>query len=370
MRTYVVIIVTLIIIAFLALVGLAGWKLYTANSVSPDKPFNRGMKEYEIANYSEAIHYFNDYLASERKSKKNSVARYYIALSLKNLGKYEQAKKNLALIINPREDSYRLSDDYEKYRAKAVVEYADICRIENIYEYYIIGQLELSLKLPNDPHIERKMNTQFGYQLLFKQEYDEAINYFLKANTELALLGKARAYYQSGNADKAFGVYEEFLTYNKHSKYNKEVFRTFKIQVHYQAMKHFKKNNFTTAIKYFRKLASFFPTSEEAEEALYHIAEAKYLEAKDYYSKADSERYEPLFRDALKWYSKTMENDIKVRDDEALLKIGITYYWLKDYAASYNAMNKFLFDYPSSKYAPSAQSWKEQAKKDLEYLGE
>lgn len=368
MRTYVVVIVTLIFIAFVGIIGLAGMKV--SEGFSPEKSFYRGKKEFEIGNYQEATHYFNDYLALNRRSDKNIISKYYIALSLKRLDKLENAKQYFALLINASDDEVRLAREFTSYRVKSIIEYADICRLQNRYEHYIMGQLELVLKFPNEPNIERQLTTQFGYQLLLKREYEEAINYFLRANSELALLGKARAYYELGEIDKSFGVYEEFIRYNKDSSYFEEVYATFKKQAYYQATLHYDREDYDKAIVYFSKIAEVYPESIESEQSLFYIGESYYTMAGSYYEKGAFEEASSRFEKAVLWYAKAAENKEERLDDAALLKIGMSYYWMKKYASCYKAMDKFLYEYPNSKYASAAREWKNMAKKDLEYMHE
>lgn len=365
MRTYVVVIVTFIFIAFL---GFTGFIFVNSFHFTPDKSFHRGKKEYEIGNYAEAINYLNDYLSLNKRTDKTAPAQFYIALSLKELGKSEEAKKRLALLINPRGDEHLLVKDYETYRAKAVIEYADICRLENHYEQYIIAQIELMLKMPNDPEIERQLRTQYGYQMLLMGNRKEALNFFLTSNTELALLGKARAYWDMNEADNAFAVYEEFMRYNNDSKYLKSVEHTYRIQAFGYALRLYEAGSYLASVPYFQKIVSAFPANDEAEQSLFYIAEAYYTVAKKAYDAGRTHESDAYFTKAIDAYNRTRANRITTLDDAALVKSGMAYYWLKKYAAAYNAMDTFLNDYPDSKYATSAHRWREQAKKDLEYM--
>lgn len=314
-----------------------------------EKLYKRGRQEYKIGNYKEAIHYLNDFIASETSVTEKTVsAQFYIALALKKIWRFEQSKQELARIIN--------ADDAESKRLaqRAIIEYADICRYQNVYEHYIVGQLELQLRLPDNPDVENQLRTQFGYQMLFMGNYTDAIHCFLRSSGELAQLGKARAYYEAGKVPEAFAIYEEFILYNDGSAYIEEVRKTYHEQVYEQATKQFKQQNYYTAIHYFGKIHDYFPNTDDDEQSLFYQGEC-YFAISNYTA-------------AITNYNLALLNTIPARDADALLRIGICYYWLSEYATCYNVMDEFIQTYPGNPHVGYAQKWKRMAEKDLEYM--
>ncbi|MBI4976333.1 MAG: tetratricopeptide repeat protein [Spirochaetes bacterium] len=345
MKIYIAIFTTLLTLGVFA--G-AGYLAYTNTGLNQDRSYYRGIKEYEIGHFQESINYFNEFLSLNRNNKKSQDSKFRIALALKLMGDTENAKRKLVEIINER-----YGDDEI---ARAVIEYADICRMANMYDYYIIGQIELMLKkFPAGSANENNLNTQFGYQQFFLKQYDAALHHFMNSSTDLAMLGKARVYQQMGEFDKALAVYEEFLTYKRGTPYYQETRNSYKLMTFREGMAQYKKKQYTQALAYFDRIQKFFANTDDAEQALYFAGESCY----------EMEQYEP----ALKYYAAVIDNDVELRDAEALLKVGLCYYWLKNYPASFNAMDKFLREYPSSAFAARAQKWKEMAKKEIEYMG-
>lgn len=345
MKVYISILVTVITVGVL---GAVAYLAVNYGGSTQERPYHRGVREYEIGHYRESIGSFNEYLSLNFRNKKSNDAKFRIALALKKLGETDNAKKKLADVIS---DHYSDEDT-----ARAVIEYADICRVANMYDYYIIGQIELLLRrFPEGSDLENALTTQFGYQQLFLKQYEVALHHFMRSSTELSILGKARAYHGMNDIPKSLSVYEEFLTYNPGSSLTKEVLRTYLTQASHQAIVNYRRKNFETAIHYFGRIQKYFPNTADAENALYYSGEAFY----------ELENYDK----ALGMYAQTLENSVSTRDAEALLKIGLCYYWLKNYAACYNAMDKFLREYPASVYSSRAEKWKDMAKKELEYMG-
>ncbi len=205
MKTYAAVLASVITIVAI-LIGVFITKVSELSS--PERYFQKGKRSYEIENYNEAINNLNEYLSIDSKSRPvNNIAESYfmVADSLKRLKKYSLAKERLAGIIN--------NPNFAQYSINAVLAYADISRLENNADPYIISKLQENLKI-TDPILASKINIQYGYQLFLQKKYGEALSYFLRYDGELAVLGRARVYFNMNEYDRAFETYEDFLKYN------------------------------------------------------------------------------------------------------------------------------------------------------------
>ena len=295
---------------------------------SPERYFQKGKRSYEIENYEDAINNLNEYLSINGKFKPiTNIAESYfmVADSLKRLKKYHLSKEKLADIINNK--------TLIAYSTNAILSYADISRLENNADPYIIAKLEENLKV-SDKDLVSKINTQYGYQLFLQKKYGEALNYFLRADGELAVLGRARVYFSMDEYDRAFEIYEEFIRYNKTSIYYDEVVRTYLIQVPAMAHKTFVESNYNKARIYYTKIYELFPRTEHAENALFRIAQT-------YYNEKNYNR-------ALDYYNRVISNNVYTLDAEALLYIGLSYFKVGRYSDSYKVLDSFISHYPTN----------------------
>ena len=188
------------------------------------------------------------------------------------------------------------------------------------------------------------MSMEYGYQLFFQKKYGEALSYFLRANGELAVLGRARVYFSMNDYDRAFEIYEDFLQYYKTSVYYDEVVRTYLIQVPARAHKFFLERNYSRARMYYNKIAALFPRTRHEEEALFRIGQS-------YYNEKNYDR-------AIEFYNKVRyNNNIDTLDAEALLYIGLSYFKVGRYSDSYKTLDSFVSQYPSNPNVSRAKEY-------------
>ncbi len=345
MKLYIAVAVTIISVVAI----MAGILIYRVTlTSSPERYFNKAKRNFELANYQEAINDLNEYLAIEagrnvigKPSENIAEAQFIIAESLEKLKKYVLAKEKLASIIN--------DPSFTKYIPRAILAYANITRLSNEADYYIMGKLEEYLKYPQSKLIESQMNMFYGYQLFFLKRYGEALSYFLRTDGELATLGRARVYHSMKEESRAFEVYEDFIRYYPSSVYYEEVVRTYLIQVPALAYKEYITGNYTRARFYYEKIVDLFPNTEESEESLFRIAQI-YYESKNYNS-------------AIKYYDMIIANNINTLNAEATLYKGLSYFKLDRYNDSFKILDDFVLRYPA--HANVAQ-----AKKYLDSLRE
>lgn len=339
MKAYIAVAIT--IISIVAIMG--GILIFKVSATSsPERYFFRGQKNYEIGRYQDAINDMNEYLSIDsssgllvKTSKNIANAKFIIASSLEKLKKYTLAKESLSQIIN---DSTLI-----EYQAEAIISYANISRLLNEVDFYIISYLEKYLSYPKDISIERTVNMLYGYQLLYQKKYDEALSYFLRSDGELSSLGRARVYHSMDEYDRAFEVYEDFIKYYKSSIYYDEVVRTYLIQVPAYANKNYLNKNYTKAIFYYKKIADLFPHTLHSEDALFKIATIYY----------DEKKYD----EAIKYYDSVMRNRVSKLDAEALLYKGLSYFNLDRYEDSFKVLYEFTEKYPENPNIDNAKKY-------------
>ena len=342
MKTYAAVLASVITI-----VAILGGVFITKVSAlsSPERYFQKGKRSYEIENYQDAINNLNEYLSIDSKSRPvNNIAESYfmVADSLKKLKKYALAKERLSDIIN--------NPNFVYYSTNAILAYADISRLENNPDSYIISKLQQNLNVA-DKVLSSKINTQYGYQLFLQKKYGEALSYFLRADGELAVLGRARVYFNMNEYDRAFETYEDFLKYNKSSVYYDEVVRTYLIQVPAMAHRYFINTNYTKARMYYMKISELFPRTENEEDALFRIAQSYYNEKN--------------YNKALEYYNRVRLNNVYTLDAEALLYIGLSYFKVGRYSDSYKALDAFISEYPANPNASRAREYMQALQETL-----
>ena len=342
MKTYAAVLASVITI-----VAILGGVFITKVSAlsSPERYFQKGKRSYEIENYQDAINNLNEYLSIDSKSRPvNNIAESYfmVADSLKKLKKYALAKERLSDIIN--------NPNFVYYSTNAILAYADISRLENNPDLYIISKLQQNLNVA-DKVLSSKINTQYGYQLFLQKKYGEALSYFLRADGELAVLGRARVYFNMNEYDRAFETYEDFLKYNKSSIYYDEVVRTYLIQVPAMAHRYFINTNYTKARMYYMKISELFPRTENEEDALFRIAQSYYNEKN--------------YNKALEYYNRVRLNNVYTLDAEALLYIGLSYFKVGRYSDSYKALDAFISEYPANPNASRAREYMQALQETL-----
>lgn len=331
MKIYISILISIVAI----LVALALVLVYNSSvDKSPEVYFKKARRNYELGRYDDAINDFNEYLSVSKRAPNDlsmstnvENAQFMIASSLRRLKKQNLAKNILVNIIN--------DSKYQDNVVNAVMEYADICRIDNVYDDYIFSKLQHYLKYPKDPFIENKINMLYGYQLLFQKRYGDALVGFLRSDGELAILGRARVYFDMGEHDRAYEVYEDFLKYYQSSDYYAEIVRTYKMQVMAEAHRLYIAGNPKSRF-YYEKMANLFPNTIEGEDALIRIAHTYRLEKN--YSKA------------IEYYSKVRYNNINTADSEATYFLSVSYFETGKIKDAY-----LMFDNYINKYSPPAE---------------
>lgn len=337
MRLYTSILLTISVLVLIA-AFVFGYRM--VENASPIKYLERGSRNYDIKKYEVAISDLNEYLVLEPNSVHRAKANFLIASSLEKLKDYRLAKDRYVEVINNK--------DSNEYLIDAILGYANITRLENELNYFIQPHLQRYLEYPLDKMVESQMNMLYGYQKFFEKSYDEAISYFLRSNGELSTLGLARVYFDKGQLEKAFDLYEAFITYYPSSPYYNEIVRTYKIQVGAYAFKLYELGHYEQARFYYGKLNNLFPRTDISENALFRIAHSYYLQKQ--------------YQSALEYYKRVRLNNVELLDGEALLYLGIANFKLGNWQVAYKHLNDFTLEYAASPNASQARAYMEQIK--------
>ena len=338
MRLYSSILLTIAVIVLVA-AFIFGYRLM--ENASPIKHLDRGARNYDTKKYEDAINDLNEYLVLEPNSINTSKANYLIASSLKELNNTRLAKEKFVDVIN--------NPNSGEYLIDSIIEYANICRLQNEISQFIQPYLSRYLDYPNDKSVQYEMNMLYGYQKFFEKKYDEAIGYFLRSNGELATLGLARIYFEKNNYEKAFDLYEEFIKYYPSSIYYSEIVRTYTIQVSAYAYKLYETKDYSLSRYYYAKLAVLFPRTKTAEKSLFRIAQSYYIE-RDY-------------TQAVEYYKKVRVNNVDLLDAEALLYIGIANFKMNNWEISYKYLNSFVTEYAGNANVAHAKTYMSEIEK-------
>ncbi len=337
MRLYTSILLTISVLVLVA-AFIFGYRM--VQNAAPIKYLERGSRNYEIKKYEDAISDLNEYLVLEPNSVHKDRANFLIASSLEKTKNYRLAKDRFVDVINNSASSEYLID--------AILGYANIARLENEVNYYIQPHLQRFLEYPTDKSIEHEMNMLYGYQKFFERNYDDAISYFLRSNGELATLGLARVYFEKNLYEKAFDLYETFITYYATSAYYNEVVRTYKIQVGAYAFRLYELGEYNKARFYYGRLNHLFPRTDISENALFRIAHSYYIEKN--------------YNEAIKYYKEVRLNNVELLDGEALLYLGIANFKLSNWQIAYKHLNDFSTEYAASPNASQARAYMDQIK--------
>ncbi len=319
--------------------------------------FYREGKDYRLIEnrfnfglYEDVIRDGTRFLADYPKSKYYYEVEYFVAYSSFVTGKIENAKRRVMNLITKFFNENRNNE----ILTKSIELLIDILRDRNesmnpeIEEY-----LRVALTKSSDINVKNNILTQLGYIYFYRKDYDTALMYFEKANTELSQLGKARVYVEKGDYESAFYIYDNYLKFNPGGKYYKSVYDAYSKQMYGYAFRLMKEKEYSQAAKYFAKVASTFKNTIYEDASLYWLGEIHAI-----YKKYDK---------AIEFFDKAMNNEPKNKDQDALFKKGVVLYYAGRLVDSIANFKKFLLEYPDSRLANEAKKWVEVITKEIQY---
>jgi TolA-binding protein len=359
---YSAVFITFSILILLVCVAGVGFIFYLQN---PERYYSKGVASYEAGNYVEAIENLNEYISYGYENEKASKARYFLAAAVDRKAAHvsglqpDQADSALrekdALAMRRYIDVINQNSP-KSFRIEAIVGYADICRRQERYDRFITAKLEDVIHSHPDNKIEDQIWMLLGWQYLYSGENRKAMNCFLESAGDLAKLGQAKTHLKMEQYESAFRIYEDFFNFFPSSPNIKLVRADYLREMANYAKLHQDAKKHVEAIQIWKRVADFFPESEDAENARFHIGQC-------YFAMEN-------WQEALKWYLAAFNDKSKVKDEDALYQAGLSYYEMGQNVEAYKTFNTLINQYPNSIYQTRARQWVKQLKKDLEYFQE
>lgn len=341
------------IVSALVLVALVAGGGFLYLTYKENNEYRTLRNRFEFSLYEDVIRDGTKFLADYPKSRYYYEVEYFVAYSSFMVGRSESAKRRVLNLIGKFFNEGR----NDEILTKSIELLVDILRERNesmnpeIEEY-----LRVALLKTTDKSVKDNILTQLGYIYFYRKDYNTALMYFEKANTELAQLGKARVYVEKGDYESAFYIYDNYLKYNPTGKYYKSVYDAYSKQMYSYAFRLLRDKEYSLAAKYFMKTKDTFPNTIYEDASLYWLGEIYALHKK--YDKA------------IEFFDRAMSNEPKNKDEDALFKKGVVLYYAGRLIDSVAAFKKFLLEYPSSRLAGEARKWVDILTKEIQYTYE
>ena len=189
-----------------------------------------------------------------------------------------------------------------------------------------------------------EINVQLGYISFFRRNYNEAMLYFLKSNSDLARIGMARVYIHISKPDQAFRIYDEFITYNRESEFFPDVKKAYIKQALFWGKRAYAEGNVLLAYKILTPLIQHFPDIREAEECHFIIAESLYRKRAFHY--------------ALKYYTRIAVHFQSPYYDIALYRIGQIYFEINNISEALAAFDRLVSTKPDTRYRSEIEKYR------------
>ncbi|MEN2998865.1 MAG: tetratricopeptide repeat protein [Brevinematia bacterium] len=348
MRRALLILVFSVVFIIFVVAGFFVYWLYKENN-----EYRVIKNRFEFGLYEDVVRDGTKFLADFPKSRYYHEVEYFVAFSSFAVGKLENAKNRVLSLIG----KFFSENRNDEILTKSIELLVDILRERNesmspeIEEY-----LKMALVRTSDQNVKNNIMTQLGYIYFYRNEYDTALMYFEKANTELAQLGKARVYIEKGDYESAFYIYDAYLKYNPTGKYRKSVVEAYSKQMYGYASRLLRDKEYSQSAKYFAKVINTFPNTIYEDASLYWLGEIYTI-----YKKYDK---------AIEFFDRAMNNEPKNKDEDALFKKGVVLYYAGKLVDSVAVFKKFLLNYPNSRLADEARKWVNVLTKEIQYTYE
>jgi TolA-binding protein len=345
------VLIPILIVVLLSVLVAGGVLLYL--KWSENNSYSLIKSRFDYGMYEDVIRDGTKFLATYPKSQYYNEVEYFVTFSAYKLGKLETAQNRLLALIR----KFFSEGKNDEVLTRSIELLGDILREKGeamnpeIEEY-----LKRTLTIAQDESTRNNILTQLGYIYYYRKDYNTALIYFERANTELAELGKARVFVETGDYDKAFYIYDNFLQYRKGSKYYNSVIQAYSKQLYQYAFRQLQAKEYSIAAKYFAKVVNTFPNTMYEDAALYWLGEIYAI-----YKKYDK---------AIEFFDKAMNNEPKNKDEDALFKKGVVLYQAGKIVDAIATFKKFLIEYPNSRLSGEAKKWVDVLTKELQYVDE
>jgi len=349
-------ILLLLIIITLTALAITG-SIYFLNTKRIKVYYLKINEKYKIGTpekVTEAIEEFRELAAKYPKSKYAPKALFQIGQGYQILYKILNDEQKLDIAKKEYSDLAKKYPDSEEAE-KALLQVADICYTKGEYNE-ALGHLNYLLSRYIDTKLKSQVYTKMGYIYLELNDYEKALQAFNQpenTNNDDALVGKAETYIKKGDYEKAISIYEEFIKYRKSSNLREKVIKNFEIVTYNYAKDLASKKDYIRSTMFYNKIIELLPNSNMAESSLYWIGE-NYYDSRDY-------------ENAINYFKKVLENSITLKDDSALLKLGVINFERQKFEEALKYFQKIINEYPKSTYTEIAKKWERQTLRELKY---
>jgi len=299
-----------------------------------------------------SIHIFSRIIAKYPKTKAASEAYYYIGNSYEKLGLNRLAYlKYLYLLKNNRPLDGEMDGELRARLAKL--------RVMRRHTEEGIHQLLSLLKETDNREFRSRIYAELGHAYLNNGVYWKSKKMFdislsEDGSNEEAILGKARAYKRLGQNNKAYDLYEYFLTYfGNFSRYTSDVRSSFIRQVYSSGYDSYQRGAYYDAISYFARLLRLYPHANKSENALFW-AGMSYGALKKY-------------DNALKYYTRVLSNGYYHKDQDARMNRGYLYFKTGKFDLAAREFQVYIDNYPHGRFIEKARKWKRMSAREIQY---
>jgi tol-pal system protein YbgF len=351
--------VILIVLIVLLIIGGAGTAVWLLFNTRTDQVLARAEEKYRLGDVSDIKEGIETYTALfQNRQTPADVAAEALYRSAEGYVLLWQKTRDPSRLVVAQE---RLKAVGEKYPLSAQARKALLleARVNFLQDNYdtALAELDDVISKFSDPYVITEALNQKGEIYYAIGDYEKSVGSYSRKenmNSEQAVLGRARAFLKMGLTEKAIDLYADFLKYNPQSPYAKDVRATVLDVMYNYAFNMYQSRDQRTAVRYFDMITELFPDDPKAENALYWIGEC-------YYDRKDYDGAIASFGEVIDHRSSA------AKDPDALFKLGMCWFELKDYYKSLKYFEMLLDQFPENRLASKAQTWKDQAIREIKY---
>ncbi|MGQ9630592.1 MAG: tetratricopeptide repeat protein [bacterium] len=314
--------------------------------------YKDGMRFYQIGEYKASALLFEEIVRDYPQSAYVEDAEFYLAASYEELGMLKRAEEAFtALLEKYPEGKHQAEIHYhlglialknhqydralEKFLSDVITNYPDSPAVPaarvgagDIYrerKFYDLAIQQYNIVLADFPQSESAAEAQYGIALCYKEleDWDRALIAY-------------RNLQNYPSSDYPYGKAQEDLMYVRYNI----------------ALNHYSQGDFEVSFEEFKGMSIDYSDSPLADNILYWAAESLYGQRK--------------YEEAIGWFDKTIKNfKYHNKDEDAQLKLGMSYYQLGRYDQALVELQKIPAFYIDGKYKEQANFWISQTMKKL-----